>query len=52
VQGADHLLCPFWTAGFTARPLDIGSVRCILIFQVSNRTIGCILKRSARLYYT
>ena len=50
VQGTDHLLCAFWTAGFTARPPDIGSVRCTLIFQVSNRTIGCILDRSARLY--
>ena len=46
----DHLLCAFWTAGFTARPPDIGSARCTLIFQVSNRTIGCILKRSARLF--
>jgi hypothetical protein len=26
------------------------SVRCNQIFQVSNRTIGCILKRFARLY--
>ena len=50
VQGTDHLLCAFWTAGFMARPPDIGSVRCIGIFQVSNRTIGCILDRSARLY--
>jgi hypothetical protein len=50
VQGVDHLLCAFWTAGFTARSPDIGSVRCNTIFQVSNRTIGCILKRSARLY--
>ena len=50
VQGTDHLLCAFWTAGFTPRPPDIGSVGCILIFQVSNRTIGCILKRSDRLY--
>ena len=49
-QGTDHLLCAFWTAGFTARPPDIGSVWCTQIFQVSNRTIGCILKRSARLY--
>ena len=49
-QRTDHLLCAFWTAGFTARPPDIGSARCILIFQVSNRTIRCILKRSARLY--
>jgi hypothetical protein len=49
-QGTDHLLCAFWTAGFTARPPDIGSVWCNLIFQVSNRTIGCILNRSARLY--
>jgi hypothetical protein len=44
------LVCAFWTAGFTPRPPDIGSVRCTLIFQVSNRTIGCILDRSARLY--
>ena len=50
MQGTDHLLCAFWTAGFTARPPDIGSVRCTIIFQVSNRTIRCILKRSARLY--
>jgi hypothetical protein len=49
-HNTDHLLCAFWTAGFTARPPDIGSVWCTLIFQVSNRTIGCILKRSARLY--
>ena len=49
-QGTDHLLCAFWTAGFTPRPPDIGSVWCILIFQVSNRTIRCISKRSARLY--
>ena len=46
----DHLLFAFWTAGFTARPPDIGSVWCILIFQVSNRTIVCILKQSASLY--
>ncbi len=46
----DQLLSAFWTAGCTARPPDIGSVCCIQIFQVSNRTIGCILKRSARLY--
>ena len=45
-----HLLCAFWTAGFTPRPPDIGSVRCTGVFQVSNRTIGCILDRSARLY--
>ena len=45
-----HLLCAFWTAGFTARPPDIGSVRCTGIFQGQNRTIGCILDRSARLY--
>ena len=45
-----HLLCAFWTAGFTPRPPDIGSVGCTGIFQVSNRTIGCILDRSARLY--
>ena len=50
MQGTDHLLCAFWTAGVTARPPDIGSGRCTPIFQVSNRTIGCILKRSARLY--
>jgi hypothetical protein len=49
-QGAGQLLCAFWTAGFTPRPPDIGSVWCILIFQVSNRTIRCIPKRSARLY--
>ena len=49
-QGTDQLLCAFWTAGFTARPPDIGSVLCNLIFQLSNRTIGCILKRSASLY--
>ena len=48
----DHLFCAFWTAGFTARPPNIGSVRCTIIFQVSNRTITsrCILNRSARLY--
>jgi hypothetical protein len=50
VQGTDHLLCAFWTAGFTARPPDIGSVWCNAIFQVSNRAIGCVLKRFARLY--
>ena len=49
-QGTHHLLCAFWTAGFTARPPDIGSVWCTIIFQVSNRTIRCILNRSARLY--
>ena len=32
------------------RPPDIGSVWCIPIFQVSNRTIGCILNRFARSY--
>jgi hypothetical protein len=47
----DHLLCAFWTAGVTPRPPDIGSVRCILMFQASNRTIGCILDRSARFDY-
>jgi hypothetical protein len=46
----DHLLCAFWTAGFTARPPDIGSARCNTIFHASNRTIVCILVRSARLY--
>jgi hypothetical protein len=50
VQGTHHLLCAFWTAGFTARPPDIGSVWCNAIFQVSKRTIGFMLKRSARLY--
>ena len=49
-QGTDQLLCAFWTAGFTARPPDIGSAWCNVIFQVSNRTIVCILKRSASLY--
>ena len=34
-----------WLHG-AARPPDIGSVRCILIFHVSNRTIRCILDRS------
>ena len=50
VQRTDHLLFAFWTAGFTARPPDIGSVWCTTIFQVSNRTIVCILKQSASLY--
>ena len=50
VQGTHHLLCAFWTAGFTARPPDIGSVRCNGIFEGQNQTIGCILDRSARLY--
>ena len=50
MQGTDHILCAFWTADFMARPAHIGSGRCILMFQVSNRTIVCILKRSARLY--
>ena len=47
-QTTDHLLCAFWTAGITARPPDIGSTTCsrILIFQVSNRTIRCILDKS------
>ena len=45
-RGTDHLLCAFWTVGFTARPPDIGSVWGILIFQVSNRTVRCILDRS------
>ena len=45
-QGTDYLLCAFWTAGITARPPDIGSTSCILIFQISNRTIRCILDRS------
>ena len=42
----DHWLCAFWTAGITARPLDIGSNSCIQIFQISTRTIRCILDRS------
>ena len=42
VHGTDHLLCAFWTAGFTARAPDIGSVRCTQIFQVSDPTIVCI----------
>ena len=50
MQGTNHLLCAFWTAGFTARPPDIGSTWCTPVFLVSNRTIGCILKRSATLY--
>jgi hypothetical protein len=52
LHNPDHLLCAFWTAGFTARPPDIGSVCvwCNTIFQASNRTIRCILKRSARFY--
>ena len=41
----DHLLCAYWTASFTARPPDIGSARCNVIFQVSNRIIACILNR-------
>jgi hypothetical protein len=49
-QETHHLLCAFWTAGFAPRPPDIGSVWCTQIFQVSNRTIRCISKRSARLY--
>ena len=32
------------------RPKHPTLVWCTTIFQVSNRTIGCILKRSARLY--
>ena len=49
-QGTDQLLCAFWTAGVTPRPPDIGSASGYNIFQVSNRTIRCISKRSARLY--
>ena len=45
-QGTGHLLSAFWTAGFTARQPGIGSASCYTIFQVSNRTIGCILDRS------
>ena len=44
VQGTNHLLCAFWC--FTARPLHIGSTSCSTIFQVSNRTIRCIVERS------
>ena len=56
MQGTNHLLCAFWTTGFTTRPPDIGmdtgstTCMCTLIFQVSNRTIRCVLKRSVRLY--
>jgi hypothetical protein len=39
-------LWAFWTAGITGHPLDIGSTSCTTIFQVSNRTIRCILDRS------
>ena len=46
----DHLLCAYWTAGFTARAPDIRSATCTLLFQVPNRTIRCILNRSARSY--
>jgi hypothetical protein len=49
-QGGGLILCAYWTAGFTVRPPDIGSASGYKIFQVPNRTIGCILKRSARLY--
>ena len=55
-QGTDHLLWVYWTAGFTARPPDIGSAMTvylgILIFHASNRTVRsrCILNRSGRLY--
>ena len=45
-QGTDRFLCALWTAGYTARPPDIGSASCYTIFQVSNRTIRCILDRS------
>ena len=41
-EGTDHLLCAFWTAGFTAHPPDIGSASCCIL----NRTIRCILDRS------
>jgi hypothetical protein len=47
---SDQLLFAFWTAGFTARPPDRVSTWCTPVFPVSNRTIGCILKRSAGLY--
>ena len=43
-------LFSYWTAGYTARPPDIGSAMCTLLFPVSNRTIRYILNRSARLY--
>ena len=49
-HSTDHLLCAFWRAGFTPRSPHIGSGRCKLIFQVSNRTIRCILKWSVSLY--
>jgi hypothetical protein len=41
----DALLCAHWTAGFMARPPDIGSTTCTTTFQVSNRTISFILDR-------
>ena len=45
-QGTDHFLCAYWTAGFTARPPDVGSAKCIPIFQVLNRSSRCILDQS------
>jgi hypothetical protein len=35
-QTIDHSLCAHWTAGFTARPPDIGSTKCNTIFHVSS----------------
>jgi hypothetical protein len=35
-QTIDHSLCAHWTAGFTARPPDIGSTTCNTIFHVSS----------------
>jgi hypothetical protein len=31
MQGTDHLLCAFWTAGFTAGPSDIGSITAVCV---------------------
>jgi hypothetical protein len=45
-QGTDHFLCAYWTAGFTARPPDIGSASFYTIFQAINRSSRCILDQS------
>ena len=45
-QGTDHLLCSFWRAGFKARPPYTQLASCYTIFQLSNRTIMCILDKS------
>jgi hypothetical protein len=45
-----HLLCAFWTAGFTARPPDTYRVGVVYPNIPSIKSNGCILKRSARLY--